>query len=93
MSLYLVSCYSQRRTLQGEKQIFAEEPFLFYNKHGDKAAAKGKTELSYYYLHKFDTEYDRLMKLVMRNALFLLTRHRKRKGGRKKEKKDRSSNA
>ena len=25
ISLYLVSCYSQRRTLQGEKQIFAEE--------------------------------------------------------------------
>jgi transposase len=32
----------------------------------DKAAAKGKTELklSYYYLHKFDAEYDRLMKLA-----------------------------
>lgn len=28
----------------------------------DKVAAKGKTELSHYYLHKFDTEYDRLMK-------------------------------
>lgn len=30
----------------------------------DRAAGKGKTELSYYYLHKFDTEYDRLMKLA-----------------------------
>ena len=31
----------------------------------DKAIAKGKTELSYYYLHKFETEYDRLMKLAV----------------------------
>ena len=36
----------------------------------DKAVVKGKTELSYYHLHKFDTEYDRLMMMAMRNVLF-----------------------
>ena len=30
----------------------------------DKAVVKGKTELSYYHLHKFDTEYDRLMMMA-----------------------------
>lgn len=30
----------------------------------EKAIAKGKQELSYYYLHKFDQEYDRIMTLA-----------------------------
>ena len=30
----------------------------------DKAVAKGKAGLSYYYLHKFETEYDRIMVLA-----------------------------
>lgn len=30
----------------------------------DRAAAKGKTQLNYYYVHKFDREYDRIMKLA-----------------------------
>lgn len=35
---------------------------LLYEKAAkEKAISKGKTELSYYYLHRFDTEYDRIM--------------------------------
>ena len=55
----------------------------------DKAAAKGKTELSYYYLHKFDTEYDRLMKLADEECPLPPDPPQKKKG-RKKKGKERS---
>jgi transposase len=55
----------------------------------DKAAAKGKTELSYYYLHKFDAEYDRLMKLADEECPLPPDPPQKRKG-RKKKGKERS---
>ena len=51
----------------------------------DRAAGKGKTELSYYYLHKFDIEYDRLIKLADEECPLppspsLKTRGRRKKG-------------
>ena len=52
----------------------------------DKAAAKGKTELSYYYLHKFDTEYDRLMKLADEECPLPSAPPQKKKGRKKKGK-------
>ena len=55
----------------------------------DKAVAKGKTELSYYYLHKFDTEYDRLMKLADEECPLPPDPPQKKKG-RKKKGKERS---
>ena len=55
----------------------------------DKAAAKGKTELSYYYLHKFDIEYDRLMKLADEECPLPPDSPHKKKG-RKKKGKERS---
>ena len=55
----------------------------------DKAIAKGKTELSYYYLHKFDTEYDRLMKLADEECPLPPDPPQKKKG-RKKKGKERS---
>jgi len=55
----------------------------------DKAAAKGKTELSYYYLHKFDIEYDRLMKLADEECPLPPDLPQKKKG-RKKKGKERS---
>ena len=55
----------------------------------DKAIAKGKAELSYYYLHKFDTEYDRLMKLADEECP-LPPDPPQRKKGRKKKGKERS---
>ena len=55
----------------------------------DKAAAKGKTELSYYYLHKFDTEYDRLMKMADEECPLPPDPPQKKKG-RKKKGKERS---
>ena len=55
----------------------------------DKAVSKGKTELSYYYLHKFDTEYDRLMKMADEECPLPLAPSQKKKG-RKKKGKERS---
>ena len=55
----------------------------------DKAAANGRTELSYYYLHKFDTEYDRLMTLADKECPLLPDPPQKKKG-RKKKGKERS---
>ena len=55
----------------------------------DKAAAKGKTGLSYYYLHKFDTEYDRLMKMADEECPPPPDPPKKKKG-RKKKGKERS---
>lgn len=55
----------------------------------DKAVAKGKTELSYYYLHKFDIEYDRLMKMADKECP-LPPDPPKKKKGRKKKGKERS---
>ena len=55
----------------------------------DKAAAKGKTELSYYYLHKFDAEYGRLMKLADEECPLPSDPPQKKKG-RKKKGKERS---
>ena len=52
----------------------------------DKAAAKGKTELSYYYLRKFDTEYDRLMKRADEECPIPPAPLRKKKGRKKKGK-------
>lgn len=37
---------------------------LYEKKARDKAIAKGKSGLSYYYLHRFDTEYDRIMAIA-----------------------------
>jgi transposase len=38
---------------------------LLYEKAAkEKAISKGEDKLSYYYLHKFDTEYDRIMELA-----------------------------
>lgn len=55
----------------------------------DKAVAKGKGELSYYYLHKFDTEYDRLMKIADEECPLPPDQPQKKKG-RKKKGKERS---
>lgn len=55
----------------------------------DKAVAKGKMKLSYYYLHKFDTEYDRLMKIADEECPVSPKPLQKRKG-RKKKGKERS---
>lgn len=55
----------------------------------DKAVAKGKTELSYYYLHKFDMEYDRLMKMANEECPLPPDPSQKKKG-RKKKGKERS---
>lgn len=55
----------------------------------DKAEAKGKTRLSYYYLHKFDVEYDRLMKMADEECPLPPDPPRKKKG-RKKKGKERS---
>lgn len=60
------------RELTGVEQYSAEHKWApefktllrSMKKARDKAVAKGKTELSYYYLHKFDAEYDRLMKMA-----------------------------
>ena len=57
----------------------------------DKAEAKGKTKLSvsYYYLHKFDTEYDRLMKMADEECPLPPDLPQKKRG-RKKKGKERS---
>ena len=55
----------------------------------DKAVVKGKTELSYYHLHKFDTEYDRLM-MMANEECPLSPDPLKKKKGRKKKGKERS---
>lgn len=55
----------------------------------DKARDKGKTELSYYYLRKFDTEYDRLMKMADEECPLPPDPTQKKKG-RKKKGKERS---
>ena len=55
----------------------------------DKAEAKGKTRLSYYYLHKFDTEYDRLMKMADEECPLPPDLPQKKRG-RKKKGKERS---
>lgn len=52
----------------------------------DKAAAKGKTQLSYYYLHKFDTEYDRIMKVADEECPVPPDSPTKKKGRKKKGK-------
>ena len=52
----------------------------------DKAAAKGKTQLSYYYLHKFDREYDRIMKLADEECPPPPDQHPNKKGRKKKGK-------
>lgn len=52
----------------------------------DKAAAKGRTKLIYYHLHKFDTEYDRLMKLADEECPLSPDPPRKKKGRKKKGK-------
>lgn len=54
-----------------------------------KAAAKEKTELSYYYLHKFNTEYDRLMEMANEECPPPPDPPQKKKG-RKKKGKERS---
>ena len=55
----------------------------------DKAEAKGKTELSYYHIHKFDTEYDRLMEMADTECPPPPEPSEKKKG-RKKKGKERS---
>ena len=50
----------------------------------DKAAAKGKTKLSYYYLHKFDVEYDRLIKLADEECPLPANPPQKKKGRKRK---------
>lgn len=52
----------------------------------DKAAAKGKTQLSYYYLHKFDLEYDRIMKMADEECPPPPDQHPNTKGRKKKGK-------
>ena len=52
----------------------------------DKAVAKGKTELSYYHLHKFDTEYDKLMKMADAECPLPAESPQKKKGRPKKGK-------
>lgn len=52
----------------------------------DKAAAKGKTQLSYYYLHKFDLEYDRIMKKADEECPPPPDQHPNTKGRKKKGK-------
>lgn len=55
----------------------------------DRAVAKGKVELSYYYLHKFDLEYDRIMALADIECPEPPDPPKKKKG-RKKKGKERS---
>lgn len=52
----------------------------------DKAAAKGKTQLRYYYLHKFDLEYDRIMKKADEECPPPPDQHPNTKGRKKKGK-------
>ena len=52
----------------------------------DKAAAKGKTQLSYYYLRKFDLEYDRIMKMADEECPPPPDQHPNTKGRKKKGK-------
>ena len=52
----------------------------------DKAVAKGKTDLSYYHLHKFDTEYDRIMKMADEECPLPPDPPIKKKGKKKKGK-------
>ena len=52
----------------------------------DKAVAKRKSELSYYYLHKFDMEYDRIMKIADEECPLPSKPSVKKKGRRKKGK-------
>lgn len=51
-----------------------------------KAMARGKTELSYYYLHKFDLEYDRIMEIADRECPLPADPPKKKKGRKKKGK-------
>lgn len=52
----------------------------------DKAAARDKTQLSYYYLHKFDLAYDRIMKLAEEECPPPPDRHPNKKGRKTKGK-------
>lgn len=52
----------------------------------DKAAAKGKMQLSYYYLHKFSLEYDRIMKMADEECPAPPDQHPNSKGRKKKGK-------
>ena len=52
----------------------------------DKAVTKGKTELSRYYHHKFDLEYDRIMKLADEECPVPPDQHSNIKGRKKKGK-------
>ena len=55
----------------------------------DKAVSKGKNALSYYYLHKFDTEYDRIMQIADKECPAPSAPPDK-KSGRKKKGKERA---
>ncbi|MCI8856623.1 MAG: transposase [Clostridiaceae bacterium] len=50
----------------------------------EKAVKKGKSALTYYYLHKFDKEYDRIMALADTQCPFAENPPHKKRGRKKK---------
>ena len=61
---------------------------LYEKKAREKAISKGRDKLSYYYLHRFDTEYDRIMDIA--NAECPPKPAAAKKRGRPKKGKERS---
>ena len=91
---HAVCCAHLLRELTGVEQYSPEHKWApefktllrAMKKARDRAVAKGKTKLSRYYHHKFDLEYDRIMKLADEESPVPSDRHPNTKGRKKKGK-------
>jgi transposase len=91
---HAVCCAHLLRELTGVEQYSPEHKWApefktllrTMKKARDKAVTKGKTELSRYYHHKFDLEYDRIMKLADEECPVPPDQHPNTKGRKKKGK-------
>ena len=91
---HAVCCAHLLRELTGVEQYSPEHKWApefktllrAMKKARDKAVTKGKTELSRYYHHKFDLEYDRIMKLADEECPISPDQHSNIMGRKKKGK-------
>ncbi len=93
---HAVCCAHLLRELTGIEENYPDHTWatefkrllLYEKKAKDKAISKGRDKLSYYYLHRFDTEYDRIMEIAEAECPPPPSPMKKR--GRKKKGKERS---
>ena len=86
-----ICCAHLLRELNGVEQNHPEQTWatkfkdliLSMKKVRDKAAEQGKTELSYYHLHKFDKQYDEIIRKAYEENPIPITTEKKR--GKKKK--------